>query len=94
MSRDVTPFGLRMPPDIKAKIEESAERHVRSINSEIVGRLVDSLDETARPLRSYSDGDLIRELLARYERGQISIRIGVAGDNGMADGGDSAPPSA
>lgn len=76
MSRDIAPFGLRMPAKLKAAIEAWAAKHSRSINSEIVGRLVDSLDESARPLRSYSDGDLIKELVDRYGRGAISIRIG------------------
>jgi hypothetical protein len=69
-----------MPADLKAKIESWARKHARSINSEIVGRLVDSVEESARPLRSYSDGDLIRELLERYGRGQITIRIGEPDD--------------
>ena len=76
MSRDITPFGLRMPADLKTRIEERAQKNSRSINSEIVGRLVDSLDASDRPLRSYTDGDLIKELLDRYERGMVSIRIG------------------
>lgn len=76
MSRDITPFGLRMPADLKTRIEERASQNSRSINSEIVGRLVESLDASDRPLRSYTDGDLIKELIDRYERGMVSIRIG------------------
>lgn len=85
MSRDIAPFGLRMPVDLKAKIESWAHKHARSINSEIVGRLVDSVEESARPLRSYSDGDLIRELIERYGRGQITIRIGGSDDQGGSE---------
>lgn len=76
MSRDIAPFGLRLPSDLKAAIEAYAREHKRSVNSEIVGRLVDSVAATQRPLSSYSDGELIRELMDRYERGMVSIRIG------------------
>jgi len=65
-----------MPADLKALLERFARRNARSLNSEIVGRLNDSVDAAQRPLRSYSDGELIRELLDRYERGMVSIRIG------------------
>lgn len=76
MSRDISPFGLRMPSELKALLEKFAKRNARSLNSEIVGRLNDSVDAAQRPLRSYSDGELIRELMDRYERGAVSIRIG------------------
>lgn len=76
MSRDIAPFGLRLPSDLKALIEASARENKRSVNSEIVGRLEDSVEATQRPLNSYSDGELIRELMDRYERGMVSIRIG------------------
>ncbi|MGO4379721.1 Arc family DNA-binding protein [Pseudoduganella sp. RAF53_2] len=76
MSRDISPFGLRMPADLKALLEKFARRNARSLNSEIVGRLNESVDAAQRPLRSYSDGELIRELTDRYERGMVSIRIG------------------
>lgn len=76
MSRDIAPFGLRMPSVLKERIEKHARKNSRSINSEIVGRLADSLDLSERPLCNYSDGELIRELMDRYERGAVSIRIG------------------
>lgn len=76
MSRDITPFGLRLPPELKALIEAHARRNKCSINAEIVGRLVESVDSSQRPLQAYSDGELIRELMDRYERGMVSIRIG------------------
>ena len=75
MSRDIAPFGLRMPAELKARIEEWAVKNSRSINSEIIGRLVASLEANQRPLMSYTDGDLIKELVDRYDRGAISIQI-------------------
>lgn len=39
MSRDINPFGLRMPPQLRASAERSAEQNGRSLNSEIVFQL-------------------------------------------------------
>ncbi|MGK8836187.1 Arc family DNA-binding protein [Achromobacter xylosoxidans] len=36
MSRDITPFGLRMPPELKHRIEEDAKASGRSMNAQIV----------------------------------------------------------
>ena len=41
----VPPFGLRMLPDLRQRLEEAAEANERSLNSEIVARLEDSLSE-------------------------------------------------
>lgn len=43
MSRDIAPFGLRMPPEMKSTIEAAAQRNGRSMNAEIVARLEASL---------------------------------------------------
>lgn len=39
MTRDITPFGLRMPSDLKARVDAAAESNGRSINAECVARL-------------------------------------------------------
>ncbi|SFB46224.1 Arc family DNA-binding protein [Azotobacter beijerinckii] len=39
MSREITPFALRMPPELRAKVEHAAKESRRSLNSEIVDRL-------------------------------------------------------
>jgi hypothetical protein len=67
------PFGLRIPEDLKFQLEKAAVENARSLNSEMVLRLAESF---RRPLIGYSDGELIAELLARYERGDIFIRVG------------------
>lgn len=36
MSRAIAPFGLRMPPALKAWVTERAARNRRSLNAEIV----------------------------------------------------------
>lgn len=43
MSRDISPFGLRMPPAIKTALEEAARDNRRSLNAEIVARLEQSI---------------------------------------------------
>lgn len=39
MSRDINPFGLRMPPELKDYLAEEAKRNGRSLNAEILYRL-------------------------------------------------------
>lgn len=41
--REIAPFGLRMPPELKARIEAEARANGRSINTEVISRLQDSL---------------------------------------------------
>ncbi|WP_417219529.1 Arc family DNA-binding protein [Achromobacter spanius] len=36
MSRDIVPFGLRMPPDLKALVEHVAHENGRSMNAQII----------------------------------------------------------
>ena len=43
LSRDVNPFGLRMPPEVKEELEKLAEQNRRSLNAEIVVRLEESI---------------------------------------------------
>ncbi len=46
MSGNITPYGLRMPPDLRAKLQNKADLVGRSLNSEIVARLRESVDVT------------------------------------------------
>lgn len=38
MSRDIAPFGVRMPTELKALVEEVAAANGRSINAEVLTR--------------------------------------------------------
>ena len=42
--RDIAPFGVRMPSDLKAMLEREAKINNRSLNSEIIDRLKKSLE--------------------------------------------------
>lgn len=64
MSREITPFALRMPPELRAQIEEAAAAKGRSLNAEILARLTSSLTE--RPITAEEAtrlfGDLALEI--------------------------------
>ena len=69
----LAPFGLRIPEELKAQLEKSSKQAGRSLNSEMVTRLSESYRQ---PLGVYSDGELISELMSRYPKGEIYIRVG------------------
>lgn len=45
MSREIAPFGLRMPKELREALQKSARQSKRSLNAEIVVRLEQSLAE-------------------------------------------------
>lgn len=47
--RNITPFGLRMPDELKEKIQERALKNGRSMNSEIIMILQEAVDEERKP---------------------------------------------
>ena len=64
--KQIPPFGLRMPPDLKERVSRAAERNNRSMNAEIVATLEEKypapepIDERARQhiallLRTFED---------------------------------------
>lgn len=53
--RDIHPFGVRMPADLKERIDREARINGRSLNTEIVTRLKGSLDATGKlPKSAYA----------------------------------------
>jgi hypothetical protein len=50
--RDIHPFGVRMPAELKERIDREARINGRSLNTEIVTRLKSSLDATGKLPRS------------------------------------------
>ena len=56
-TRSIKPFGMRMQPEDKARIEERAKQNGRSMNSEIIQILKEVLTGTAEK--------------AAYERGKL-----------------------
>lgn len=79
----IVPFGLRLQPELKARLEESAKANGRSLNAEIAARLEASLEESqdtrAAMIPIMEKLDALTEML-RSER--------------IARGGALPPPSA
>lgn len=57
---NITPFGLRMQPDLKARVEEASRANNRSLNAEIVDRLEGSF---VQPSEALLEATLVAELL-------------------------------
>lgn len=89
MSRDITPFGLRMPTELKQQVDAAAAASGRSINAEIIDRLRHSLGrDTETPLAQIPDGILLDEVVNRYgARLQIIIADDVAAEAGISTPG-------
>lgn len=64
MSRDITPFGLRMPTELKSLIDAAAAENKRSINAEVISRLQQSFAPKS-DLTSMTAGTLIEEIVNR-----------------------------
>ncbi|BET96545.1 MULTISPECIES: Arc family DNA-binding protein [Xenorhabdus] len=47
--RSITPLGVRIPDDLKEKIQERAAKNGRSMNSEINMILQSAIDEETKP---------------------------------------------
>ncbi len=66
LTRDIAPFGLRMPADLKERVQEAARKNNRSMNSEIVQLLEREYPAPTDVL--YIHLDNIRRALDIYER--------------------------
>lgn len=60
--RDIAPYGVRLPAELKERLQVSAKRNGRSLNSEIVTRLI----------ASYINDEDSGRLLADAEPGSFS----------------------
>lgn len=53
--RDIAPFGVRMPPDLKERVQTAAKSNNRSMNAEIVATLEEKYPaQTFDPLAALS----------------------------------------
>lgn len=75
MYKDINPFGVRFPSDLRKKIEESAAENHRSMNAEVVAQMHTAYKEKTT-LTDFSDGELIDELIRRWGRDRVSIWLG------------------
>lgn len=79
-----TPFPLRMPPELRERLEARAKSNGRSANSEIVAMVTAMLDTTSPDLVSVPAGVLLEEVIARFgaRKVQIVIENSPAGETG------------
>ncbi|WP_256548432.1 Arc family DNA-binding protein [Xenorhabdus bovienii] len=47
--RDISPYSIRMPDELKEKLTERAKKNGRSLNSEMVMILQSAVDEEVKP---------------------------------------------
>ncbi|MBX5103032.1 Arc family DNA-binding protein [Rhizobium lentis] len=73
---NISPFGLRLVPELKRRVEEAARLNGRSLNAEIAYRLEESLEAEGEArsqaaarslLRSGMHGDPVKDLEKRVE---------------------------
>jgi len=82
MYKDINPIGLRLPGDLRAKVQQSATENHRSMNAELVARVQESYEKASR-LEDFDDGQLVQELIRRWGRDSVYIQLGrkTSGDN-------------
>ncbi|QBF27152.1 Arc family DNA-binding protein [Pseudomonas tructae] len=71
--RNINPFGLRMQPALKAKIEEAAQANHRSINAEITARLEESFE--SKPVGPMTIGYMLEKIAEIGEASGRSITV-------------------
>ena len=91
---DIPPFGLRLQPDLKGKLEEAAKASGRSLNAEIASRLEGTFakdDPYRKELDGLGDGlkihdqilgdhnDMLWGMLERLEK--VEERCGIEVEN-------------
>jgi len=74
--KNAVPTYIRLPAELKNKIDAAAKRNKSSRNNEMVARLDSTFNVSKAALADYDSGDLIGELLRRYDPESIMIRIG------------------
>ncbi|WP_394260819.1 Arc family DNA-binding protein [Moraxella boevrei] len=67
MSRDIAPFGVRMPAELKKHLNDKADENKRSLNAEIVARLQQSVDNEENAEMEKELKNLLVKRLARVE---------------------------
>lgn len=74
MYKDITPTGIRFPTALKEKLQKAANKNERSMNAEVVARVMESF-EGRNDLKDFSDGELIDEFIRRWGKESITIRL-------------------
>ncbi|TCB76799.1 Arc family DNA-binding protein [Acinetobacter sp. ANC 4177] len=67
-------YNLRLPPELKDKIAESAKELNRSMNADIVARLEGSFEHKFGELESVPTEELMKELAKRLDGFSITAK--------------------
>jgi predicted HicB family RNase H-like nuclease len=74
MSRDDPQMKLRLPPELKARVEEAARASGRSINAELVQRIAASFDlQIAHPTRQPRGVTVVEVKAAAHEAAEEAL---------------------
>ena len=69
----ITPLGIRMPEELKAKIQESANKNGRSVNSEVISLLEIALSGSGISDREDSQSKVVIEELNKTVQQLVNI---------------------
>lgn len=83
--REINPFGLRLPPDLKQELVRQARANHRSLNAEIVSRLQSHMT-VGPPVLSAQEIAAPRygELLNDHERAMLEVFRGMSAERQLA----------
>lgn len=70
---------LRIPIDLHQQLMEKSEQKSRSMNAEIIARLLASLSEPDEELPASNDEEKIRRVALEVVRKELDARLGKAG---------------
>lgn len=73
MSRDINPFGLRMPAELREHLRESARQNHRSMNAELLLRLKESLELYPIALPEMREARTETDSLTRNQRRLLMV---------------------
>jgi hypothetical protein len=73
--RDINPLNIRFPADLKKKLKAAADAKTGSMNAEVIDRVAASF-ERRTALKDFTDGELVDELIKRWGRDGLFIRLG------------------
>lgn len=76
----IAPYGLRMPPELKERVEAAAKANNRSMNAEIVSRLAATFDVPSKNLENR-----ILNPLSETDRLRMEARMSSTTDERMEE---------
>lgn len=85
----ISPYPIRMPSDLRQRLDESARQGSRSLHAEIISRLEESFaSHRAEPMGM---GDLIDTLIEMGRQKGLSVEVSISQDDESVDEATSLP---